>query len=120
MNCLYNWFPSAVFNGVDKFLSNFSVWDPYDTILFIIGQVSQMHQQCENIVRTIKCSHIILKLIWIYRNFFSCNHLYNLVTQPILIQVDVNFQCFVCLRLCPIVIELSTQHGFYNRFRIVN
>ena len=120
MNCLYNWFPSAVFNGVDKFLSNFSVRNPYDTILFIIGQVSQMYQQRENIIRTIKCSHIILKFIRIYRNFFSCDHLYNFVTQSILIQVDIDFQCLISLRFCPIVVELSTQHGFYHRLWIIN
>ena len=42
-NCLYNWLPSAVFNRIDKLLPHLSVRNPYDTILFIIGQIAKMH-----------------------------------------------------------------------------
>ena len=79
-----------------------------------------MHQQRKDIVCTVKCGHVILEFIRIHGDFFACDHLYDLVTQPVLIQVNVHFQCFVSFCLCPVVAEFSTEHSFYHRLRIVN
>ena len=79
-----------------------------------------MHQQRKNIIRTVECGHVILELIRIHRHFFACDHLYDLVTQPVLIQVNVHFQCFIGFCLCPVVAEFSTEHSFYHRLGIVD
>ena len=86
----------------------------------MIAQISQMHQQSQYIVLSLKRCHIIGKGSNVNLYGLSGKHSYNIIFQPFKIHANISFQSLICFRLIPVVIKNSAQHRIYHGFRTVH
>ena len=107
-------------DGIDKFLPHFLVGNPGSFCIEVVCQITQMHQQGQNVICCFKGAHIVLECFRVNRNVFSGNHSNDLIPQAVLIANDIHFQSLIGFCLCPVAVENMFIHCLCHRLWVIN
>ena len=110
-------------NSVDhigKFRHDLVIGDPSDAPLFIVGQVSEMGQKRQHIVRSLEGGEVVFEAAGFVGDFQPRRQLLCGLSKPVKIQIDVIQRAIDRRALNPVGAEPPSIRRPHNRVRIVH
>ena len=102
-----------------EFPPDFLIWDANRFVLWIIGEIPEMDQECENVVFTLEGGQVIGESGCIHLNLHSANEFRDRFRQTIVIPADIVHEAFSRRCFRPVGIEIVIFDCLHYGIRIV-
>ena len=103
-----------------KLKPDFFIWNMHGFLFRIICQITEMNQQCQYIILTLKGYEIICKPGGIHSDLYATDQLSNCFGKSLIIFADVFHQSRSSRCLCPVRIEIIIVQCFHHRIWIIH
>lgn len=110
----------SVGDRVDKFPSDFLVWNVDFFVFPVKCQISEMDQERQDVVPALYTGHIVLKGQCIDRHAGTAKQLQNILLKPVKIHFYVGLQCFVRLAYRPVEADGSALDSLHHRVGVID